>query len=287
MKNGQAYLVLSLLVLLIIFLPKNHTSKNKEAVLHIVPEGTFILVLSPHLDDAALSLGGFLFENKGKVNVETFFIKSNGSKMRTFWDRISGFKDSNESVEMRTKENIEALQLSSTTITDFTLDDAQYRVNADYPKIINEIVFDVELQISKHEDKNIFIYGPADFGHGLTNPDHLLLHRAFLQMAEKYRDNKNISFFIYEDFPYIKKFLVSGRGDLLEFLQAESNRKLSEEVIDLTTQSLNSKIEALGKYSSQLKAFGALGEDLINESKTFTQNRSEFGPSEVVYRVNP
>jgi len=287
MKNWQAYVVSFLFVSIVIFIPKATHKVVVDSVFHNVPDNASIIVLSPHLDDAVLSLGGFLSKYKGRAEVATFFTKRNQNPIRTYWDKISGFKDSVESINNRIEENNTALNISSSTAVNFVFNDFQYRRDEDSSKIIEDISSLIDSILSINSNRNIYVYGPAEFGDNITHPDHLLLHKAFIQVSKGYMDNKNINFYIYEDFPYVNRYMKLGRGELKNYLEQQSNIKLKPEIIFLSNDNLNNKIIALEKYSSQIKAFNSFNEHLIDETKDFTLNRTSSGPSEIVYRILP
>ena len=85
------------------------------------------IILSPHFDDAVLSMGGFMAERKTPLIVVTFF---SGKPSETFegeWDERSGFKNSDEALATRVEENTLALGQVGAYPLNLRYVDFQYR----------------------------------------------------------------------------------------------------------------------------------------------------------------
>ncbi len=253
---------------------------------NIAPDDTLI-VLSPHLDDAVMSLGGFLVSYPKRAIVATFFTKSTNEVVKTYWNGISGFINSHEAINQRIQENSNALSDLALIVENFTYDDVQYRKEDNVNEIKGGIVKDIKMLLLKYTNNRVFIYGPAIFSSDIVNPDHEILHNAFLEVAESYASRDNFSFFIYEDVPYTEKFIKNQNLSLLELIQMKDEIIISPEVIPLTLTLVDLKLNAFKQYFSQIKAFNALNEDIIAKVQHFVLYRSVLGPAEIVYRIVP
>lgn len=247
------------------------------------------IMLSPHFDDAALSLGGLMAKNRrGKLFVATFFAGKPAEPMTTEWDRKSGFSDSDEAVPAREKENEAALAPFGAIIKNYDYLDYQYR-GTRYDRAIEEsIVRDIESIISIYgAGRQILMYGPAVFNQEITHPDHRILHDAFLEVSRRHRQESNIKFFIYEDFPYVRQFENKGFGNLGDFLKEKYEEEFEEISIELTEAQISKKVIAISDYASQVLAIGnniaALAEGFsVNRCKT---NFPLWHGCEIVYRI--
>jgi LmbE family N-acetylglucosaminyl deacetylase len=251
-------------------------------------DSTFTIILSPHFDDAVLSLGGLLAKKEHPTLVATFFTGTPEIATTTHWDTISGFKDSKEAGQVRTKENDDALAMYNLTIRNYSYLEKQYGRDETDLLIQADISRDIQALIAAHADKNVDIYSPAAvYTSDITNPDHELLYRAFIDVARNYPQQR-VHFFIYEDFPYIKKFMEHSVKSLQRNLENDTDLLFSKNMISLSAYNVSTKIDSLKKYPSQVKAFSALKEDIIKESQEFTETRCGMDPRsacEVVYEV--
>ncbi len=228
------------------------------------------IILSPHLDDGVLSLGGLMSKRENQILLATFFTKNPNKIIHTKWDKISGFSDSNTAMQQRLIENKNALSNINTVIKNYDYPDFQYR--KEDTGIETNIEKDIENLINTYQNKEVFIYGPATFGSKITHPDHQILHNAFMNVL-KNNTKINVHFFIYEDFPYVYEFNSFGLGNLKTYLEKTENIKFEEVPIELNKAELAEKIENIYKYSSQIKAFVSLNENIKNLAQKFYQKR--------------
>ena len=117
------------------------------------------------------------------------------------------------------------------------------------------------------------------------------MHRAFLKTALKYKDNQNISFFTYEDFPYIQNMSKQNEKDYLNTIYNKKGISFVEYDIKLDAKDIEKKEKALALYISQVKAFETLGSKIEDLSKNFSQTRcqknySSWDACEVIYKLN-
>ncbi|MEK9184873.1 MAG: PIG-L family deacetylase [Patescibacteria group bacterium] len=234
-----------------------------------------IIILSPHFDDAVLSLGGLIAKEKEKIIVATFFTDKPKNKITTYWDTISGFHNSDQAISDRIMENYNALMPFNVEIVNFGFLDNQYRDNKDNFELKEKIVLDIEKIIDNLPNKDISIYGPSYFGEIITHPDHKLLHDVFIEVAKNRNSDTSLNFFLYEDFPYVERF-----------------RKEYGNIIPLSENEIRAKIHAIGQYTSQVKAFKELNDNILRLAEHFTRTRcprlpAEYKGCEVVHKIHP
>ncbi len=251
------------------------------------------IILSPHLDDAVLAMGGFLAKGQYETEVDTFFAGKPSKDMHTRWDHISGFKDSDQEIEARVRENEKALGECGAIIRNFNYLDYQYRGKIPdqsvHIGIKESIDNDIRSLISKYSARQILMYGPATFGPKITHTDHEALHNAFMTAAEENK-RENIRFFIYEDLPYTHEFNQKGKSKLKDYLENKYTIKLEQEEIEISEAQLEKKLKCLHDYPSQIEAFENLDIDIPSLVQSFSRNRCKtIHPSwyacEVVYKI--
>ena len=255
------------------------------------------IILSSHFDDGALSMGGFMAARKNPVIVITFFAGKPANSIRGGWDTLSGFRNSDEAIATRTEENSKALKQLGTYPINLNYPDFQYRYDRT-PVAEKQILQSIKKDIGTILDnfsgsKNVSIYGPAEFGPNITHSDHKLLHDAFSAIAREKIDRKNLRFFYYEDFPYVREYRASITTPLIKFLkQTNHDLTLREVFIPIDPNALGKKVKSIETYASQEKAFGTFGENIAKEAGTFTETRCQGNtavknPCEAVYEILP
>ena len=234
------------------------------------------IILSPHFDDAVLSLGGLIAKQEYKLLVATFFAKRPTEVMHTEWDSMAGFSNSDEAISTRTKENKTALSPFNAIIKNYDYLELQYRQGSESENeaIKNEIIADILSILKTYKNREIFLYGPTTFGKGIGYPDHEIVHEAFIEIY-KTNTNSRIHFFIYEDFPYIRGFIMNDDDNFGEYLNKQTNIQSEELVIELNKLQLQKKIAGIYAYASQIKGFIWLGNDFVFFLDEFFQSRCE------------
>ncbi len=281
LKKYWIIIAIALLVLLaLIVVYSNYRNSYKK-------DTQVTIILSPHFDDAVLSLGGLLAKKESPVVVATFFTGKPEHATSTDWDKNSGFNSSDEAEAARVIENANALRTFNAVVQNYDYTDFQYG-RTEVAALRFEIAKDIQTLIAVQADKEIDVYGPAIFSTDITHPDHELIHQAFLDVAKDY-PNPKVRFFIYEDFPYAKRFAESSSVlTLQKNLEKDSGLLFKKVNITLSSSQVKAKISSLQKYSSQLKAFNAVDLDIIKASKEYTETRCGTNPRtacEVVYEI--
>jgi LmbE family N-acetylglucosaminyl deacetylase len=241
------------------------------------------IALSPHFDDAALPVGGILAKSTHAKIVATFFSGKPDIKIKTGWDKISGFSDSGTAVDTRVIENTKALAILGATNVSFGFLDHQYSNGKNNIELQIAIQEKIESVLDTHPE-NTNIYFPAYFGKGITHPDHLLVHNAALAIIKE-KKYPQVHWYMYEDIPYTifwqhkksQKFFAFLIKNMPEFT-------ISEKDILLTPTDVDTKMKSIGMYDSQLKAFGYTHITLPRLQK-FVENHCDKKACEKIYEV--
>jgi LmbE family N-acetylglucosaminyl deacetylase len=132
-----------------------------------------VVVVSPHLDDAAFSLGATIARAAragAKVRVLTVFAGDpDSSGPAAWWDRKAGFASEADAVRARRKEDEEACRILGATPVWLSFSDASYERQVDYESIRGEVGQAVE-------GANLVLLP----GFPLRHIDHLRLTRLLL-----------------------------------------------------------------------------------------------------------
>jgi LmbE family N-acetylglucosaminyl deacetylase len=156
-------------------------------------------VISPHLDDAALSCSLLLAANPGSYVTTVFAGGPSSMRPLTTWDRLAGyFPEGADVVGIRRGEDISASAMVCAKPIHLTYWDRQYR-NEDYgydgvPEAELAPAITAELLSQRPQ-------APADYWViplGLGHVDHRLAAEAGLLLAEREAGE----FYVYEELPY-------------------------------------------------------------------------------------
>ena len=253
------------------------------------------IVLSPHFDDAALSIGGMLAKSTHSANsplIATVFTGTPKISTSTMWDTRSGFTNSTTAMADRTKENNDAANTLSAQTINLGYLDNEYRGTTATTSLENKITADIIKLIRNYDTStsSIEIYGPAIFQNGVGHVDHTILHEAYMNVIEQYKPRGIVTFFIYEDFPYSKNAGVP-KTDLIKNLRNdEPQLSYAPIYIPLDDNAVNTKEDAIRAYTSQIKSLSTKDLNIVQDSTDWTENRCDGlfrKPSacEVVYQV--
>jgi LmbE family N-acetylglucosaminyl deacetylase len=152
-------------------------------------DGTALLVLSPHLDDAVLSCGGWLARAPGAVVVTVFAGKPAPSDALTHWDAACGFACGDDVVEHRREEDRRALALLGARPVWLEFLDAQYGASP----APSAIAAGIAATIAAERPQRVA------FPLGLFHSDHVLVSAAALHVA---LDAGDVEWIAYEDALY-------------------------------------------------------------------------------------
>lgn len=160
-----------------------------------------MLVVSPHLDDAVLSMGQVMAGREDCIIATVFGGTPDQGEASTAWDKNCGWSSARIAMAMRKVEDDKAANLLRATAVRFDFLDQQYRevglsnhttaTEAQIAGTILEIARPL-VDVLGH----VTIAGPMGLGH----PDHHLTRRAVEQAAVVLGDACEL--WIYEDAPY-------------------------------------------------------------------------------------
>lgn len=155
-------------------------------------------VLSPHLDDAVLSLGQHLAAGRDSTDhiervVTVFAGKPQGLRTLTGYDQSCGFGSSRKAVEVRRAEDERACKVLGVVPQHLSELDNQYRSARD-PRIVDRVAQQCRQYMSGKEH----VYVPLGIGH----PDHRILADAAELAARELVDRRPVSLMFYEEMPY-------------------------------------------------------------------------------------
>ncbi|MFN2616599.1 MAG: PIG-L deacetylase family protein [Thermoleophilaceae bacterium] len=226
--------------------------------MRVAPEAP-VAVLSPHLDDAVLSVWSVLAGRGPTVVVNVCSGLPDGGRASR-WDRVTGASDSREQMRGRIEEDQTALALSGAEPAGLGLLDSQYRDGGLDPDAVRELALEAVPEVSA-------LYAPAAIG---GHPDHLAVRAAAFELAP--RDGPPLT--LYADQPYASRFgwpaWVSGEPeDLRRLPEADwegwleglpADRKaLAPRVERLDDESAAAKLAAMRCYESQFPALDGGG----------------------------
>lgn len=230
-----------------------------------------LLVLSPHLDDAVLSIGGSLHQwaREGqRVLVATQFAGDAPPKVSPFaleLHRLWGFGSSSEVMSARRREDLEALSFLGVEARHGELQDAVYRRSADggwsHPDLAALRRSETDDPMSRPVLDQLEALPPAGrvlapLGAG-AHIDHQLVHRAAQRLFAD-----RLCF--YEDFPYAERLKAR--------LLAVAGRRFAKQRNRLSREAVAAKIEACSFYASQLIG-GLAGDGLAQAQRSFVEAR--------------
>lgn len=197
------------------------------------------LVVSPHLDDAVLSVGQ-LMAGRPDMTVATVFsgvpLKC---KQVTTYDADCGFGSAAETINARRDEDSAALRHLDATPWWLDFPDHQYHQPANEAAIVDALAATVA------DVAPTLLIGPL----GLIHEDHHTTRRAFQRLVATH----NIEAWIYEDMPY-RVLFPEEVPEALAWWKGMGHRP---ELGFVGTGPLERKRQALACYTSQLWALNA------------------------------
>lgn len=245
------------------------------------------LILSPHYDDAVLSLGGLLAKEGKHSTVLTFFGGKPSKSRLHLWDLLCGFLNSDDAIRERIKENdkaLESLNVPKENIVNLPLLGRSYRMwfGSSDEKLKAVMLAELLKFIRTHHSEELNIFAPAFEVH----KDHRLL-KAVLLSAIPLLEKEGIKFFLYQDLPY--SYVLPSKK--LEPDRVSKKSSLGVVTVPLSETDISAKVTAIEAYKSQLGPLESLsGKGLTSKIKKFaSEQASKFGvPTgfcEVLYEV--
>jgi LmbE family N-acetylglucosaminyl deacetylase len=221
------------------------------------------IVLSPHHDDAVLSLGGLLAREGASSIVATFFAGAPATALRTAWDVDCGLTDSTEAFRIRAEENRRALGrlgLPEANIRDYAYLNEEYRTVAPVGEQELETALTKDIAALVEENRRaalVRIFAPGLERHR----DHALVKQALLGYLRQ-SGRENLTGFLYQDLPYAHWMVEQTHPPdfrALDQAMTQGNVALAREIIPLTEGEMTRKLRAVRSYRSQLRLLASIG----------------------------
>jgi LmbE family N-acetylglucosaminyl deacetylase len=210
-------------------------------------------LVSPHLDDGALSCAGVLAAHAGSSMITVFAGGPPAVDPITGWEALSGFFDPGaDIVGVRREEDRQASATVGASYEHLDHWDHQYRVPTygyrgptDDSALVRDVAADLEALISA-SGKSTWAM-PL----GLSHPDHQLTAAACVAVAGRLSDRQ---WLVYEDLPYAV-YLPDTVGPAISLLRS-SGFELEPTDVGQGSNDLESKWQAVNCYRSQLGPLG-------------------------------
>lgn len=192
-----------------------------------------IVIVSPHMDDAALSMGGGILQNDSKVKIITLF----GSN----WTLDGISPDSDRITKIRIAEEQSFIKKVKAEFIFCNLPEATMRGYSDWTMKCDlhkdrELLEEIIAIINKNTESEDEVYLPAAVGEHI---DHTLVFESI-----KFLHNKNLR--LYEDLPY-----ATYGGTTERINKIKKTYQIIEHLINITDV-IDEKLSCLKIYKSQL-----------------------------------
>ncbi|MGA7834739.1 MAG: PIG-L family deacetylase [Acidimicrobiales bacterium] len=190
-----------------------------------------VMIVSPHLDDAVLSCGHFLYRNPS-TSVVTILAGAPVEMHEGYNSKTTGKRYAPDAIALRRAEDQSAMDFAGATPIWLDLLDAdysEYREHDDYVEIIREALDRV---LGSSDAKSVV--APL----GLIHADHRAVSEACLQLAV----DSNLAWYLYMDLPYgfsirraVSKRLrdIKRRFPLEEFVAYEGDTAVKRSMMNL------------------------------------------------------
>ena len=252
------------------------------------------LILSPHFDDAVLSVGGLLAREGPNSVVASFFGGAPATPVLTEWDARAGFRDSSEATAARVLENQKALRflgVAQKNIRNYCYLNRDYRgapdLGAGRDELQESLARSISELLDEYSESQVRVFAPGLAMH----PDHELVKQALLQVLNEL-PRRGVEYFLFQDLPYAYRFLNENAWNrtLLDQEIHSDRLALEAQLIVLSEGDIERKGRAGALYLSQIPPLEAMGENLIAEIKLYSVLQMQhlgaaFGYGEVVYRI--
>jgi LmbE family N-acetylglucosaminyl deacetylase len=225
-----------------------------------VPRGVPVAVVSPHYDDGVFSCGDLLASHPGSVVVTALGGRARRVMSVTPWDRAAGFRDGDDPVAARRREDRRALHLLGAAPVWLQFPDSQYGGTPPAPRLGRAIAGTLQALGLR------WIVVPL----GLFHSDHRLTHEAALGAL---RDRRECRLFVYADALYRR---LPGAVD--ERLRRLAARGWTVRTVRLVPHAASAvKRRAVRCYASQLRALATPGRlgigDAFDEERYWAVSR--------------
>jgi LmbE family N-acetylglucosaminyl deacetylase len=199
-----------------------------------------LFVVSPHLDDAVLSLGGAIGGSPGSIVATVCTALPPDPHVLTRWDEWTGFTSAEQAMRARHEEDVAALSLLSAEPDWLGFLDGQYRHPWDHRRVVDAIA----TRVAAHTEHRPA--GPL----GIHHRDHVATARAFTEAMDELG---SAEFWLYAEIPYYRVYDTEMDARLSEL----AGEGLTLEVVDLGGVDDGRKVAACYCYASQVARFPA------------------------------
>jgi LmbE family N-acetylglucosaminyl deacetylase len=255
------------------------------------------LILSPHFDDAVLSLGGLIAKQPERAIVVTVFAGTPTEGVTGRWDRRSGFGTAAEAVQARSSENdraLAALGVHQSAIRNLGHLDDQYRQRPFAPnpdtRPRSAISQDI-CRLAGDYQNRVNIFAPASAWH----PDHRVVTDAVLELRRAGKCG-DAALFLYQDQPYTylelrRKTLFplkfANFAALDETARERASLPIARRLINLKGSNISGKIEAIKLYKSQFRLIRPCLQKMIGDFSYYQARNAGLAHRhvEVVYQL--
>jgi len=252
------------------------------------------LILSPHFDDAVLSLGGLIAKAPERAVVVTVFAGAPADDVAAGWDRRSGFATAGAALRARAEENARALALlgvASDAVHNLGHLDNQYQTQRPpIPELRSAIAADIRQLVSDFNGA-VNLFSPASAWH----PDHQVVTDAAFDYCRSVGHGL-AQIFLYQDQPYT--YLELRRRSLMplrlvnfarlpDVAEMRGGPAVTREFIEFDERQRQAKIAAIGQYASQFRVVRPLLGKMISDFSYYQARDAGLASryAEAVYRV--
>lgn len=194
-----------------------------------------LLIISPHLDDAVLSVGEIIAAHED-VTVATVFAGMHPSPtLLTAYDKATGFGSSQEAMNTRRTEDDRAMSVLNAKAERAPFLDGQYGIEQSRKEI-----FDWIRDLSEIPDQILLPLG-------LKHPDHIVVG-AEARAATKWHN----SVWMYEELPYRVQFPENVAAEMRTMRRDGWEMELGSPWPTPPTSMLHLKVAAMECYRSQV-----------------------------------
>jgi LmbE family N-acetylglucosaminyl deacetylase len=228
----------------------------KQSTTALQTSSTLSVVISPHIDDAILSAGGWLLSMPGYKVVVNVFAGIPSAGMRTHRDALSGCSSSRAAMQLRHLEEKEIMSKLGVEFINLKFLDGQYRQqphSANMTAIIEsiqELLRDLKAQHPGHNC--LIVLAPSPLS--TTHSDHTIASHAVMQIAEH---SSWIHLLFYSDFPYTRTAMHVHQNvaELTTDIQQHVQCKVQRIQVPLSPAVITAKKQLIGMYKSQARPF--------------------------------
>ena len=250
------------------------------------------IILSPHFDDAVLSLGGFIATAPERAVIVTVFAGTPAEGIAGRWDRWSGFKSAAEAMRARALENEAALAVLGVPpngILNLGFLDRQYRPHETASPALEPVIAETVRRLAVRPGGPIDVFCPISPWH----PDHRAVTDAVVALR-KARELQGAAVLLYQDQPYAylelrRRTLAPLR--LVSFSTMGNARGVSAQPhsLEFDDMAAAKKRQAIGRYKSQFPLVRPLLCKMIADFSRYQARAAGLFSrhAEIVYHLDP